>query len=148
MPEVKVFTDGASRGNPGLAGAGAFISIPSPALAASDKNLQIHLSSYLGEKTNNQAEYLAILLALKWLKNHESELVSSAKIVFFLDSQLVVNQLNKTWKIKSSNLKTTAKQCWGLLHQISKQVEITHIPRQKNEKADCLANQAIDLHLG
>ena len=86
MVSVTVYTDGASRGNPGLAGAGAAISIPPSALVDQEKQLQINLLGFIGSKTNNQAEYLAVLLALRWLQEHSSGFVSGVKIEFFLDS--------------------------------------------------------------
>ncbi|MEA2056406.1 MAG: ribonuclease HI family protein [Patescibacteria group bacterium] len=133
-----IYTDGASRGNPGLAGAGAYIKC----LQKSVKK-EVEISIFLGIKTNNEAEYLGALVALKWLQRQN--LSEKDEIVFHLDSQLVVKQLEKEWKIKSKKLKKIAEQCNQIKDQFPCLVEFKHILRDKNSYADNLANQAIDL---
>jgi len=140
---IKIYTDGASRSNPGQAGAGVYIFIPITA-SESGKEKEVEIAVYLGETTNNQAEYRAALLALRWLNNHQSELASDSKIEMFLDSQLVVKQINKEWKIKHAALAKIAEQCWQEISDLPHSIELSHVRREKNKKADSLANLAID----
>jgi len=134
--KVFVFTDGGSRGNPGIAGAGVFI------IDENGKELYRE-HKFLGLKTNNEAEYLAMNLALNYLKDH---LNSSSELVFKLDSKLVVEQMNKNWQIKEARLRTLAEENWKILSTLPCfSCEIKHIPRAENEMADLLANQAMDL---
>ena len=130
-----IFTDGGSRGNPGLAGAGVFIT--------DEKGNEIYKEyRFLGLKTNNEAEYLAMNLALKYLK---ANLKPSAEIVFKLDSKLVVEQMNKNWQIKEARLRLLAEENWKILSLLPySSCLIKHIPRAENEMADLLANQAMD----
>lgn len=131
-----IYTDGASRGNPGLAGAGF--------IAKSNKDLVLGQQSiFLGKKTNNEAEYLAFLASLIWLKEQKIDDLES--VSWFLDSKLVVEQINKNWKIKQNHLRILANQCWKILDSLSFNKKITHIPREKNAQADALANTAMDL---
>lgn len=134
-----IFTDGASRGNPGQAGAGIYIS------CSQGKSLkrEIEISQYLGVKTNNEAEYLGALIALNWLK--KQELSNEDTVLFYLDSQLVVKQLKKEWKIKNQNLKKIAEKCEQITSQIPCKISFNHVLRDKNSRADSLANLAIDL---
>ncbi|KKQ24896.1 MAG: ribonuclease HI, ribonuclease HI, partial [Microgenomates group bacterium GW2011_GWC1_37_12b] len=89
---IKIFTDGGSRGNPGPA-ASAFVVFENNKILTKE-------GKFLGNATNNIAEYSALLLAVEWLnKNKLTE-----NIKFFLDSELIVKQLNKTYKIKNKNL--------------------------------------------
>ncbi len=140
---IRVFTDGASRSNPGQAGAGVYIEIPQES-STNNVSRQIEISVYLGKTTNNQAEYRAALLALLWLNKHQSELVKDSKIEMFLDSQLVVKQVNKEWKIKQQALAAVAAKCWQEMEEIPFSIKWAHVRREKNKKADALANLAID----
>ncbi len=136
--KITIFTDGGSRGNPGIAGAGVYM--------IDEKGLEIHREyQYLGLKTNNEAEYLALNLALLYLKKH---LKSSVALVFKLDSKLVVEQMNKNWKIKETRLQTLAQENWQILSILPcSTCEIKHISREENKMADLLANQAMDTAL-
>lgn len=130
-----IFTDGGSRGNPGIAGAGVYII---------DQNGQeIHREyRYLGLKTNNEAEYLALNLALRYL---QTQLKSPCVLIFKLDSKLVVEQMNKNWQIKEARLRSLAAENWQILSTLpTLACEIKHIPREENKIADLLANQAMD----
>lgn len=133
--KIIIFTDGGSRGNPGLAGAGVFI--------ADEKGNEIYKEyKFLGLKTNNEAEYLAMNLALKYLKTN---LKPSTEIVFKLDSKLVVEQMNKNWQIKEERLRLLAEENWKILKLLPySSCLIKHIPRSENKMADLLANQAMD----
>lgn len=134
--KIIIFTDGGSRGNPGISGAGVFM--------VDEKNQEIYREhKYLGLKTNNEAEYLALNLALNYLKN---KLKKPTALVFKLDSKLVVEQMNKNWKIKEGRLKVLAEDNWKILSLLPHSTcEIKYIPRAENEVADALANQAMDL---
>jgi len=127
---VKIFIDGASRGNPGKAGVG-FVFL--------DKENKVILEGYkyLGVKTNNEAEYQALILALetalkKGLKNIE----------IYSDSELLVKQINRDYKVRNKNLLTKFNKAIDLLNNF--EYKISHIPREKNKIADKLANIAID----
>jgi len=129
--KVIIHTDGASRGNPGPAAIGATIKDERSRLISS-------ISQRIGRTTNNQAEYRAIITAM------EKAISLGAKQVDILsDSQLVVRQINGTYRVKKTTLKPLyqqVKQLQGLLEGCT----ITHIPRQQNIEADTLANQALD----
>lgn len=130
-----VFTDGGSRGNPGISGAGIYITDESGQEIYKD-------CKYLGLKTNNEAEYLALNLALNYLKNH---LKTSTHVIFKLDSKLVVEQMNKNWQIKEARLRDLAEENWKVLSEISEiTYEFIHVLREQNKTADLLANQAMD----
>ncbi len=135
--KITVFTDGGSRGNPGVAGAGIYI------IDAENQEIYRGYQS-LGIKTNNEAEYLALNLALKYLQNY---LKNPTKIIFKLDSKLVVEQMNKNWQIKEIRLRELALKNWQILDLLPHcSYEIVHIPRSQNQTADLLANQAMDMH--
>ena len=133
--KVIVFTDGGSRGNPGIAGAGVFVT--------NEAGEEIYRDyKFLGTKTNNEAEYLAMNLALKYLKRTITPLT---EIVFKLDSKLVVEQMNKKWQIKEDRLRVLAQMNWEILKVLPcSSCKITYVPRAENKMADLLANQAMD----
>ena len=123
------FFDGASRGNPGKAGAGA--------LMINDEGKVVwETSRFLGEKTNNEAEYMALILLLKAAKEHG---VRSLRV--FGDSKLVVSQVSRQWKINLPHLRELAKQAWALMEGM--EVSLTWVPREKNSRADELSNEAL-----
>lgn len=128
-----LYTDGASRGNPGRAGAGIVILAP-------DGNILLQKGVYLGEKTNNEAEYLALLLGLK-----EACRLGIKNLSIYIDSQLVVNHLKGIYKLRAEHLKPLYKKAKQMLSCFS--YKISHINREKNKLADKLANQAIDQEL-
>jgi len=133
--QLKIYTDGGSRGNPGISGAGIHVE-------DQDKKIIFQQSLFLGKKTNNESEYLAFFSALEWLKTFTSPSID--KVSCFLDSKLVVEQINKRWKIKEDRLRKLALQCWQILAVLPYSVEIKHVVRAKNEAADRLANEAMD----
>lgn len=133
--ELVIYSDGASRGNPGEGGAGAVLE--------DGKGKEITtLQRYLGLVTNNVAEYQALLIALEAAKEYHAK-----RIRIFLDSELVVKQLNGEYKVKNTNLKPLFDLIKSVLSKFES-FEITHIPRDKNKRADALANAAIDDHIG
>lgn len=135
--KITVFTDGGSRGNPGIAGIGVYI--------VDENNQEIHREyQFIGTKTNNEAEYLAMKLALSFLQKN-AERFNLAKVIFKLDSKLVVEQMNKNWQIKEERLRVLAQDNWQILSSLPfSSYEIKHIPREENKMADQLANQAMD----
>ncbi len=128
-----LYTDGASRGNPGKAGAGIVLVSP-------EGKVILKKSFFLGEKTNNEAEYLALWLGLKEVCKRGIK-----NLYIHVDSQLVANQLKGVYKLKASHLKPIYDQIRQLLKHLSYQVY--HIRREDNKLADKLANYAIDWEL-
>lgn len=132
---LKIFCDGASRGNPGPA-ASAFI-------VYDQNNRLLHQhSQYLGRQTNNFAEYTAVLLAYSWLLQNKHLAIDH--LAFYLDSELVVRQLNGLYKIKSPTLSLLANQIFAVRKSLSVKITHHHVVRNKNSQADSLANHAID----
>jgi len=132
---VQIYTDGASRGNPGPCALG---------IQVFDNNhcLIYEEASYLEDKnTNNFAEYKAVIQALELAIQHKVQ-----KLSLFSDSQFLIRQLEKKYKVKSANIKPLFKQCQNLLEKIP-QTDFQHIPREQNKGADALANQALDKKL-
>ncbi len=132
MPSIVIYTDGGARNNPGPAGAGVVIKEGGKTLCET--------AQYLGEQTNNWAEYEAVAIALG--KAHEF-LLRDRNIEFRLDSKLVVEQLNGKWKIKEPGLKVQASKIKEMLNDFGS-VTFVHIPREQNKEADRLVNEAID----
>ncbi|MFH1602206.1 MAG: ribonuclease HI family protein [Candidatus Shapirobacteria bacterium] len=135
MAKLVVFTDGAARGNPGPAGAGFVVKNAEQKIIFSGKK-------FLGKKTNNEAEYEAVLLALNWLDGCQG--LSQEEVEFYLDSQLLANQLSGNWKIKANNLKPLIFEIKRKIASLEIKARFFHLPREKNSRADYLANLAID----
>ena len=131
MPQYYLYTDGAARGNPGPAGAGAYICTPAGDVVA-------EIAEYLGETTNNVAEYQGLLFGLKKLielKTHSVEVRA--------DSELMVKQINGQYRVKHPNLIPLHAEAKQLMRKIP-EVKIVHVRREKNKDADRLSNVAID----
>lgn len=128
--KLEIYTDGGARGNPGPAGIGVVIWHEHELIGA--------YSKYIGEATNNQAEYQAVVYALEHAKRIKAE-----ELDIYLDSELAVNQLNRKFKIKNADLGSLFVKAWNLMVGF-KEVRFHHIPREKNKEADKLVNQAID----
>jgi len=131
-----IYTDGASRGNPGPASYGFTI------LDKSGKSLYEE-GKYIGVTTNNVAEYTAVLQALKYIKKQYKGKV--LEIEFYADSRLVVEQLSGRYKVKSKRLKPIVEQIKILAIELGGAL-YSHISRFKNFEADRLANLALDSH--
>jgi ribonuclease HI len=129
--EWTLFVDGASRNNPGPSGAGIYIE--------KDTILVIKEGYYLGIKTNNQAEYLALLLGLFIVAEHVSD---DDTIRIISDSQLLVRQLNGIYKVKQPHLLPLYAACKKKMHQLG--ATIAHVLRHENSEADAMANYGID----
>lgn len=130
--KVIIYTDGGARGNPGPAGIGVVIY---------DEHGKIveQLKKYIGETTNNQAEYQALIFGLKKAKD-----LKATEVECFLDSELVVKQLNGQYKVKDKNLAAHFLKIWNLKNDFKK-VTFKYVARDKNKLADRLVNEAIDV---
>jgi len=125
-----LYTDGASRGNPGRAGAGIWIT------NGEGKKIS-EVSRYLGHKTNNEAEYWALLLGLK-----EAKRLGGEALQIFTDSELVERQIKGVYRVRDLDLKALHQAVLENLKTFSS-IKIDSIPREENKEADRLANQAI-----
>lgn len=133
-----IFADGGARGNPGPAAIGFIIK-------DSKGKILKREGKYIGETTNNVAEYQAVIESLKWIKkNLINSVVSINSINFFLDSKLIVNQLNGLFKIKNSNLRSLIVKVRQLEQEVGGNVSYNFIPREKNKEADTLVNQSLE----
>jgi ribonuclease HI len=131
--ELTIYTDGASRNNPGESGAGIYI--------LKDGEPYDRIARYLGTTTNNIAEYTAAIIGL------ERALAAGArKVNLFADSELLVKQLNGQYKVKNEGLKPLHAKAKDLIERIGS-VAVQYIPREKNKEADALSNKAIDEEL-
>lgn len=125
-----IYTDGAARGNPGPSGAGIFIT-------DEHGNEVARLHKFLGERTNNVAEYAALYLALSQAKKKHFK-----EIVIYSDSELMVRQIRGEYRVKNEGLKKLYRKVMELLGYF--EYRFYHIRREKNKIADQLANLAID----
>ena len=130
MLEVNI--DGASRGNPGLSAIGIIVK-------QNDMTLMEHCE-YLGIRTNNQAEYESLRRALEICSKFGKE------ITIFSDSELLINQRNSKYKLRNQELKTISRDI-SVLEKNFEKILYRHIPREKNSKADKLANRALNEHI-
>ena len=128
---LSIHIDGASRGNPGRAGAGVWIT-------DRDGKGQAEICRYLGHKTNNEAEYWALLLGLR-----EAKRLGGESIRIFTDSELVARQVNGVYRVRNLNLKSLHRVVIENLKGFAS-FEIVSIPREQNREADRLANLAIE----
>jgi ribonuclease HI len=128
---LRLHTDGASRGNPGPAALGAVLTTP-------DGTVLRELSEYLGTRTNNYAEYQALVRGLQAARELGADAVDC-----FLDSQLVVRQLTGQYKVKHPQIRLLHEEVRRQAAGFAK-VTFTHVPREENGAADSLANQALD----
>jgi ribonuclease HI len=128
---LEIYSDGASRGNPGPAGVGG--------MARDSHGRPVaRIFEYLGETTNNVAEYHALICILEEVKD-----LGYARVRISTDSELVANQVSGGFKVKSAALRPLVARVRALLEPYSR-VEVRHIPREKNYECDALANRAID----
>ena len=137
MNNVYVYTDGGSRGNPGPAALGVYIT--------DDKGTKLAaIGKRIGDTTNNVAEYRAVIEALSWLIENKKNIEKNTKITFYLDSQLVYSQIKGIFKVKSESIRDLVYTVRKKLEDIEYVMEWNHIPREKNKKADELVNLALD----
>ena len=132
--KIVMYTDGGSRNNPGPAAVGVFI-----------ETLRKQYGHFIGDKTNNEAEYEALIFGLKKIK----QLVGKKKLKnieaeCYLDSEFVTKQMNHEYKVKEKNLQGLFLQAWNLVLDFGK-VTFRHIPREKNIVADKIVNKELDM---
>lgn len=128
-----LYSDGASRGNPGRAAIGAALY----RLEGGRASLVAQVSESIGEATNNVAEYKALIEGLKLAERHDPD-----RLTVRADSQLLIRQLEGRYRVKNPALQALHRQASGLLEKIPHRLE--HIPREQNIVADALANAALD----
>lgn len=133
---INVYTDGGSRGNPGHSGCGVVI-------YDSSQKILFKESKYLGIKTNNEAEYLGLINALNWIIENKKSFDIS-QINFYADSQLMIRQMQKKYKVKAPNLIPIFNQVQDLVNSLFLPVVFKDIRRDFNKLADQLANEAMD----
>ena len=134
--KIIIYTDGGARDNPGPAAIGVVITQESQILKK--------YSHFIGQATNNQAEYQAVIFALKKTKLlFGKKKAKTMEIEICLDSELVAKQLNHQYKIKEKDLQPLFLEIWNLILDFG-QINFEYIPRQQNKEADRLVNQALD----
>lgn len=133
MEKIVMYTDGGSRNNPGPAAVGVYL-----------ETLHKQFGHYIGNKTNNEAEYQAVIFGLKKIKQLAGkDKIRNIEVECFLDSELVERQLNHIYKIKEENIQKLFIEVWNMMLDFGK-VSFYHIPREKNKIADKLVNEALD----
>ncbi len=134
---LKVYTDGASRGNPGLAGAGIIIFDEAGNVIREEKK-------FLGVMTNNAAEYSALIQSLHAIRKIKNETKTNCVVRFHSDSLLMVNQITGRFKVKDPGLGKLYSEFISIVRDMKLEYSAVHIPRNENKLADKLANRAID----
>jgi len=140
MDKIYINTDGGSRGNPGPAAIGAVF-------YNKEQEVVHSIKEYIGEGTNNEAEYRAIIKALqvllktKWFSENNT---AEKQVICRLDSQLVVEQINGNFKIKQPHIQALMNEVKECIIQMHLNISFIHIPREENKMADKLVNQALD----
>lgn len=127
--KATIYSDGGARGNPGPAGIGVVLKYDGK---------QETFKKYIGETTNNQAEYQAVILGLEKARE-----IKAQEVDVFLDSELVQQQLNRKYKVKNKDLAPLFVKAWNLAIGFKK-IKYVHIRRSDNKLADKLVNEAID----
>lgn len=134
MKKLIINTDGGARGNPGPAGIGVVIRNEAGEVV-------FEHGSYIGDTTNNVAEYTALIKAMETARD-----LAATDLLVRMDSELIVKQMQGHYKIKEPTLQGLAAQVLKLRNNFSS-VIFTHIPREQNKDADKMVNQALDARL-
>lgn len=129
--KLLLYSDGASRGNPGPAGAGAVLMKP-------DGTIVARLGKYLGRQTNNHAEYMALIIGLRAALD-----LGATDIEMIADSELLVKQIKKVYRVKNEQLKALYDEATALISRFPR-ATIRHVLREYNREADEMSNRAID----
>ena len=132
---LRIYTDGGSRGNPGPAASAAVLK---EMVAGKEGKTIATASKYLGKTTNNQAEYMAIVIGLE-----KARALGGKQIEVHLDSELAHRQLTGKYKVKDPEIAKRFLEVKNLLHAFQK-VTFTHVRREKNAEADALVNKVLD----
>lgn len=134
--QITIHTDGGSRGNPGPAALGVAMGAP----------ISKGYSKYLGKKTNNEAEYEAVIFALAKLKGLlGKKKCETLKVIFKMDSDLAVQQLSGKWRIEGKTVIPLFVKIHNLRLDFG-ELEFHHVPREENKEADKLVNQELNKH--
>ena len=133
-PRLRLYSDGAARGNPGPSGAGAVLVEPGGQVVAK-------VGKFLGTQTNNYAEYMGLLIGLRHARS-----LGAKEIEIFADSELLIRQLGGRYQVKSLSLRPLYEEAVKLLNEFSR-VKLVHVPREMNSAADEMSNRAIDERL-
>ena len=142
--KITIHTDGGARGNPGPAAIGVVIEALRQAQGKAVIEWKKEYGEYIGETTNNEAEYKAVIFALKKLKQLiGSDKCGASSVEFLIDSELIVKQLNKEYKLKDKNIQNFFIEIWNLTFDFGG-VSFQHIPREENTDADRIVNQVLD----
>lgn len=131
ISRVRLYSDGAARGNPGLAGAGAVLVEPSGQVVD-------RIGKFLGSQTNNFAEYMGLILGLK-----RAQELGVREVEVFADSELMIRQLGGRYQVKSASLRPLYEEALKLLNDFER-VKLVHVPREMNRAADEMSNRAIE----
>lgn len=158
--KITIYTDGGARGNPGPAGIGVVITGTRSGKPGSESSSggkaafgnagtsttwKKTFGEYIGKTTNNEAEYRALIFALKKLKQLiGTEKLKDYTIECYADSELMVEQLNGHYKIKEAGIQGFFIEVWNLKIDLDTKISFHHIERAKNAEADALVNQALD----
>lgn len=128
---VRVFTDGGARGNPGPAGFGVVIQ------DAQGKVIE-SFGEYIGETTNNQAEYRGMIAALE-----RAKALGATEVEAFADSEILVKQLHRVYRVKNAGLAPLFVKIWNLAQSFTR-CTFAHVRRERNREADAMVNATID----
>jgi len=132
-----MYSDGGARGNPGPAGAGVYIE-------DGEGNVVKKIAKFLGKRTNNWAEYEAVILGLEALKRQFGNKLASMDIELRMDSELIVRQLTGIYKVRNKDLLAQYIRIRALRAEDFPNIRIKHVRREQNKEADKLANEAMD----
>ncbi len=140
-PEITINTDGGARGNPGPAAIGVIAKARSETL--------FEISEYIGQQTNNVAEYTAVIHALHHLNEHQ---VTADNCSFILDSELIIRQIIGQYRVKEARLQALVAEVHRLIKELKdggrlKNITFRHVLRAENKRADQLVNQALDVQV-
>lgn len=137
MERILINTDGGARGNPGPAGIGAVIT-------DENGNVLKEVSKYIGETTNNIAEYEALIAALGGAKELFGDKLRTMTVEVRMDSELIVRQMNGIYKVKEPSLKERFAVIAQMRLEDIPNIVFSHVRREQNKHADKLVNEAID----
>ncbi|TRZ82386.1 reverse transcriptase-like protein [bacterium] len=132
MKLLNVYTDGGSRGNPGPSAIGiVFKNEEGETIWEQNKDI--------GRATNNEAEYSALIYAMKHINRYHPE-----KVCFYSDSELMIRQMKGEYKIKNSGIQKLFLEAWNRKIDMKSKIEFIQIPREQNKEADALLNKILD----
>ncbi len=134
---AEMYSDGACSGNPGESGIGVVINITSPTNGSSELDSQYRISEYIGIATNNIAEYSALIKGLEKARS-----LGIKKLKVFLDSELVVKQMNGVYKVKHAKMIPLYNQARDI-YKFFDSCKISHVRREFNAEADALAREGV-----